>query len=310
MNNGVAKSNLFFYIQNMNDIFDKNTRILNITHYDMDGICSHIILKNYYSEVILVPITYQSEKTLTEKVKEHEGEYDAIICSDFHPEQTYTFLKKLGKPMIVMDHHESVANWHNGLDIIVDTSQSASRQLLQRYGKLCDLSHLNDLVAIVDDFDMYRKQDRRSPEFNKLFWEMGMKWWLHRFQNGNTKLYPEEIEWIKESFKQVDKVYDKLAITELPGHGVFFELDYYQFEITEKLRKDGYKWFMILNKKNLSIRSDESIDLLPIIKKINRGGGHHQAVGIPLNYKEDVGYLVKKIIKAFNEIYTDHNITI
>lgn len=299
----MQKQPLFVIFRYMN-ITDKNLKVLNITHFDMDGACCHIILKNYYKSVTALPITYQSEKTLFAKATEeiNKEHYDLIICTDFYPEIAYKDLSTLKVPMIVLDHHESAKKFHNGKTIVINTQNSASKLVFDLYNKLSDLSHLEDLVNIVDDFDMYKKKDVRSPEFNKIFWEMNFKWFVRRFIKGNTKLTEEEILFLKESMKAVDKIYNNIEITTLPHKGVFFILDYYQYEITERLKKDGYKWFIILNKNNLSIRSND-VDLLPIINRVGRGGGHKNAVGIALNWQEDPKFLVNKIIKSFNEIY-------
>ena len=154
------------------NITDKNLKVLNITHFDMDGACCHIILKNYYKSVTALPITYQSEKTLFAKATEeiNKEHYDLIICTDFYPEIAYKDLTTLKVPMIVLDHHESAEKFHNGKTIVINTQNSASKLVFDLYNKLSDLSHLEDLVNIVDDFDMYKK---KTGKF--LFAEFGEK---------------------------------------------------------------------------------------------------------------------------------------
>lgn len=289
-------------------ITDKNLNILNITHFDMDGATCHIILKNYYKGVTALPTTYQSEKNLFAKVNEElaKDHYDAIICTDFYPEFSIKDLRTLNIPLFVLDHHESAKKFHNGKDIIINTQNSASRMIYDLYSKLSDLTHLNDLVMITDDFDMYRKKDVRSPEFNKIFWEMNFKWFVRRFINGDTKLRTEEIQYLKETQKTVDNIYDKIEISNLPHKGVFFVLDYFQYEITERLKKDGYQWFIILNKNNLSIRSNDNIDLLPLINFLQsykyRCGGHKHASGCVIDYNTDI----KKLIEIISNYASIH----
>ena len=58
-------------------------RILNITHYDMDGCGASIVLKNFYEDVTVVPVTYNTEWKLLDDIRQYEGKYDAIIAQTF-----------------------------------------------------------------------------------------------------------------------------------------------------------------------------------------------------------------------------------
>ena len=268
-------------------------RILNICHYDLDGISSSIVLKNFYEEVITVPVTYNTEWKLLDEIHQYEGKYDAIICTDFYPAQTINDLRKLSTTL-VLDHHESVVDKNNDTDIIINTLYSGTKLAYKFVSKFKDVSYLEKLVDIVDDYDMFRLKIPASVYFNNLFWEMGYKWFIRRFITGNTVMYPEEKRYFIDAKKEFENMYETLEIVDLAHNGVYFESDRFHYECIEALKKDGYKWFAIKNKGNLSVRCDD-IDLTEIAKKIGKGGGHVHAIGIPMAKTDNPIELVKRI---------------
>lgn len=268
-------------------------RILNVTHYDMDGCGASIVLKNFYEQVIVVPVTYNTEWKLLDEINQYEGKFDAIICTDFYPSQTINDLRKMSTTL-VLDHHESVVDKNNDTDIIINTLYSGTKLAYKFISKFKDISYLEKLVDIIDDYDMFRLKLPASVYFNNLFWEMGHKWFTRRFITGNTTMYPEEKRYFVDAKKEFDNMYETLEIVDLAHNGVYFESDRFHYECIEALKKDGYKWFAIKNKSNLSVRCDD-IDLTEIAKKIGKGGGHVHAIGIPMAKTDNPIELVKRI---------------
>lgn len=277
-------------------------RVLNFCHADMDGIASAIILKNFYETVYVTPITYQSEQYVVEDaLKTYNEKYDLIICTDFYPEKTINLLKTKAS-VLVLDHHESVEDKNDDNDIIINVLFSGCELTYNFISKFKDISYLKTFIEIVTDWDMFRLKDKRSKYFNNLYWEMGPKWFLRRFIKGNVNLYPEEKEYFIEANKEFNDMYETLEIYDMARYGVYFETGKYMFECIEALKKDGYKWFAIKNKLNLSIRCDD-VDLTVIAEKIGRGGGHKHAIGIPLVKNEDITQLIKKIEYYVDDYY-------
>ena len=268
-------------------------RILNITHYDMDGCGASIVLKNFYEQVIVVPVTYNTEWKLLDEIAQYDGKFDAIICTDFYPAQTINDLRKLSTTL-VLDHHESVVDKNNDTDIIINTLYSGTKLAYKFISKFKDISYLEKLVDIIDDYDMFRLKLPASVYFNNLFWEMGHKWFTRRFITGNTTMYLEEKRYFVDAKKEFESMYETLEIVDLAHNGVYFESDRFHYECIEALKKDGYKWFAIKNKSNLSVRCDD-IDLTEIAKKIGKGGGHVHAIGIPMAKTDNPIELVKRI---------------
>lgn len=276
-------------------------RICNIYHSDLDGAATHIILKNFYKHVIGIPTNYNTEWKLADDVKAYDGKYDIIICTDFCPTKSYADLCKLGH-VLVIDHHESVADRNNDETIVINTQFSATALVYKFVSKFKDISYLENFVKLVDDWDMFRLKDPRSPFFNNMFWEMGNKWFLRRFIKGNLEFYPEEKQYFIDSRYEFKEMYETLEIIDLAQHGVFFETDRFMHDCIESLKKDGYKWFIIKNKSNLSVRCDD-IDLTDVFKKLGRGGGHRAAGGVPLYKSDNVSEIVGQIEQIIDAEY-------
>lgn len=277
-------------------------RILNITHADMDGIASSIVLKNFYKTVYTVPVTYQSETaSVHEALTMYKEKFDLIICTDFYPARTITELQKISG-IVVLDHHESVEDKNNDENIIINPLYSGCELTYNFIKKFKDISYLKELVTIVTDWDMFKLKDKRSAYFNNMYWEMGPKWFGRRFISGNVVLYPEEKQYFIDANKEFKDMYDTLEIFDMARNGVYFETPRFQYECIEALKKDGYKWFAIKNKNNLSIRCDD-VDLIDIANKVGKGGGHKHAIGIPLTSADNVGEILKKLEYFIDDYY-------
>jgi len=276
-------------------------KVLNITHIDMDGITSSIVLKNFYDTVFVVPTNYSSEWKLLSEIAEYKDQYEAIICTDFFPEKTINDLRKIC-PVLVLDHHESVENYNNDSDVIINTLYSGAMLTYNFIKKYKDISYLSDLVEIVDDYDMFRLKNPKSKYFNMMFWEMGYKWFMRRFIGGNTNMYQEEKRYFVDAKKEFEMMYENLEISDLARNGVFFETSKYHVESIDALKKEGYKWFIIKNKNNLSVRCDD-IDLTEVARRMGKGGGHKHAIGVYLTKDDSVGDVIHQIEYFVDELY-------
>lgn len=277
-------------------------RVLNITHSDMDGIASSVVLKNFYETVYVIPVNYNTEWTAkAEILTTYKGKFDCIICTDFYPSETLSFLRDQAVTL-VLDHHESVEEFNNDKDIIINTSCSGAKLTYNFVSRFKDISYLEEFINIVNDWDMFILKDKRSAYFNNMFWEMGLKWFMRRFIKGNVTLYPEEKQYFIDAQKEFKDMYDSLVISDLARNGVYFETSRFHYECIEALKKEGYKWFLIKNKNNLSIRCDE-IDLTEICKKIGKGGGHVHAAGIPISKTDNVPELIQQVEREVDFYY-------
>lgn len=278
-------------------------RVLNITHADMDGIASTIVLKNFYKKVITVPVTYQSEKAIEEALKKNAGQFDVIICTDFYPANTINTIRNTA-PFLVLDHHETVQQYNDNQTIIINTSMCGAKLTYNFVNHYKDISHLKEFIDIVNDWDMFILADVRSRFFNNIYWEMGAKWFARRFLSGNCTLYPEEKQYLLDAQAEFKDMYDNMEISDLMDDGVFFETDRFMNECVEALKKDGYKWFVIKNKNSLSVRADH-VDLTKVFSILGQGGGHVHAGGIPIRYNQDVGLLLNDLQNAYDAVYSN-----
>lgn len=294
----------------MTDFYDENLKVLNFTHIDFDGVASAIVLKNFYKNVIVEKINYGGEKEIIDKLKKYQAEFEAVIFTDFCPEnigEVMNFCKTyfpIEIPVLVLDHHESVQKFHDPRNNIHINLKYSGCMLTYKYFSVKkDLSHLQDLVSIANDYDLFTLQDKRSMLFNALMWQMGFNWFFARFKHGKIALYDEEKEWLKEYIQEVKKQYDELPISDLAHEGCFYECEKYLAEMSVRLSKEGYKYQVIKHGNSLSIRSNtDDINLVDVCKFIGRGGGHRRAAGIPIFYGEDIKQLVEKVTFAVEHV--------
>lgn len=290
----------------MADFYNENLRVLNFTHVDFDGVTSAIVLKNYFKNVIVEQINYGREQEIIDKCRKYQGKFDVVIFTDFCPvniKQVKEFLKtsfQIEIPALVLDHHESAVPFNDPQnDIHINMKYSGCMLAYKYFGIKKDLTHLNELVFIANDYDMFTLTDKRAMFFNALMWKMGFDWFLIRFIKGNIKLYAEEKNYLLQYVTDVKKQYDELPLSDLPHNGCFYECEDHIAEMSHRLSKDGYDYQIIKHGRALSIRSNtDKINVVNICRTIGRGGGHKRAGGIPMFQSDDIKKLVQDICFA------------
>lgn len=281
----------------MSYFHNKNLKILNFTHCDFDGAVCNILLRNYYPNLITECVSHNTENTIVKKLIKHHNNFDAIVFTDFCP-TNLSEVTAFGKPVLVLDHHDSLAKLHNPSNNIYICSGFCGATLTYKY--FYNNTHTyDDLVNLANDFDLYILNDPRSRCFNTLFWDMGFNWFVNRFYDGDTELSKSEKKFLVRKQKEYADYYAKLEVTTLGNGGVFCATDKFIWEIFDSLMKDGYKWCVIYRPGYLSVRSAEgsNIDLVSVAKTLGMGGGHEYAIGISMENKklEDV---IMKLDKA------------
>lgn len=285
----------------MNYFLNSKLRVLNFTHVDMDGAASSIVIRNYYKNVITKTITYGRESDIIPKMVELKDKYDVVIFTDFCPENL-TQVKAFGAPVLVLDHHESMEKFNDVKNnIYICTKFCGAKLAYEFYNNNDCLKHLEKLIDIVNDYDLYILKDPSSKCFNSLFWKMGFEWFCERFLTGDITLSKSEKLYLVRKQKEFNEIYANLPIQELSNKGVVCTSDVYISEITDALRNDGYEWCIVYHRGLLSVRSNTGfVDLVKVTERLGKGGGHKYAVGIIQN-KDNLNTLIKKIEKCVDD---------
>lgn len=280
----------------MNYWHNTKLKVLNFTHCDMDGAAANIVIRNYFDDVITEQANYNTEYTILQKMIKHKDHFDAVIFTDICP-SNLSEIKAFGKPVLVLDHHESAIKFNNPNEFIYICPGHCGAKLALTYFNHDDcLKHLVEFIDVVNDFDLYLLKDPRSKPFNSLYWDMGFNWFINRFYTGDMELSKPEKTFLIRKQKEFKKFYDNLEISELKNGGVFCYSEKFISEITDALKEDGYKWVIIYRNGFLSIRSadDSNINLVEVAKILGKGGGHEHAIGVPQE-KDQLNTLIAKV---------------
>lgn len=268
----------------------KTSRILNISHKDLDGVGCSIVLGNVFPKenIKYIYSTYSDIQQILEKVYNVKDKYDYIILTDITPSNG-EILDKFDN-LIILDHHDSALKHHNpGKNRAVVSGECATK-LTKKYcdkvfGKKADLSYLDNLVDNINDYDLWIRKKPFSWELNELFflyWETKFR---KRFFQGNLDLTEYEKKFIHERKSHFKKLYNNLNVFELDhSNGYYFESHEMINDLChEILNETGCDVVFCRNTKtkSVSIRTAENdkVHIGELLSELGVGGGHSNAGG-------------------------------
>lgn len=269
-----------------------NSKVLNISHNDMDGVGCNIVLNNAFKNVTFINTNYDDINEYLEEL--NLKKYDIIIISDISPETQPEILDAIDRPVVLLDHHETALHFHNPDKfrfIDVKISGTMMCKIFCETVLNISLSYLDELVFLINDYDMWHKTDERSTKMNILFYFYWEKKFYQRFFQGVVEFTDAEKQYIHKKEVEFEETWQKLEYYELSSINAAI-CDSFKFlnEIAERILNEGIDIVIIRNTKTqkLSIRSKlDDFKLGPFLKERDLGGGHPKAGAITYKNHED-----------------------
>jgi oligoribonuclease NrnB/cAMP/cGMP phosphodiesterase (DHH superfamily) len=288
----------------------RNSKILSISHNDLDGTVAQIILGQVFNNTTYMNTSFYKIDSVLESI-EYDN-YDFIILTDIHPDRKENLY--LSDKIILLDHHESAIDYNNPskMHYVISGKCAAhlTKNFIEKYFNI-KLEYLDDITRLTDIYDMWRKENKDFNYAKKLndlmFYKYRPKKFRELFFDGKTYFTEEENNWLKERDKEFEKLYENLNVYELENlNGCVTESKEFINEICDKLMdEEKYKIVFVRNPWHgrVSIRSKyEKLDTGGLLKKLGFGGGHRESSGF---FASDINDFQEKIIKL-EKVFVDH----
>lgn len=265
-------------VEQYKKLLNRNGRILNVTHRDMDGVACSVVISNVFKNVEYISLKYGDVNNCLMNLD--FTKYDAVIITDISPETEEVF--NLSDKIFLLDHHSTGVKFADSSKnrIVIEGKCAASlcKDFFENLFKL-DLSYLNDFIRIVNDYDLWILSDEKSWIFNELYFKYYDCDFRKRFKNGDTKLKDFEIEYVNERKKLLTEVYNKIDIYELDSiNACFFIETSFINDLCHKLMEEkGYQLTICVNSKSksCSVRSNmTNLHVGKMLETLGLGGGH------------------------------------
>ena len=286
--------------------------VLNITHSDLDGAVSAIVVQNVYTHCRSVPTNYGGSELQAGINALKANDFDAVIFTDFAPNDPaiYDALVQTGKPYLVIDHHQTaiVRDDPQG-KYVIDTSKCGCMLALEYFRRYKANKHLDSLCVATNDHDLWiRKMVPFSDDLNNLMFELTFPVFVEKYMNGldNGHLFPDDEKLVEKHNAQMVDYALSCPHKDLPYHGFYIECEKYNSDINV-MYGDMYDWLVMVGTtddglKKLSFRTRrKDINIGKILKEIGRGGGGHPGAGgqiIPADEADD--FINQFAERAFN----------
>lgn len=194
------------------------SRLLSVSHNDLDGISCQILLNNYFKNCTLTSCSYSDTLDTLKMVKKKLHEYDTLVVTDLV--LTSDILAYINEFLITFkslkiywfDHHYQslevipVNNPNSSLHIIVNTDISATK-LISR-----ELSITSEYINAVNAFDMWDTDSssfKLGMVYNTLFWSYKHRSYFSQFKTDQTLLDVHKNEY-KKIVKNKDEYFQNL----------------------------------------------------------------------------------------------------
>lgn len=234
-----------------------NLNVLNCTHYDLDGVGSHLIIKTIFPNAKYAKMFYGAKDLLTFNTIPNMAQYNAIIFTDYTPVTFMPNVRAKGIPTLVLDHHESAEKFNDPANgVFIDKSACGARITYDFYRDVKDISYLEELIGYIDTFDRWQRQDKERFEhayhLNMLFkakYNLKFEPWMEAYKDGHTDFSEDDLRIINSIEGEVSDIYGKLQFTELPSGGVLTHCDKRSTEVGVRIEDSGkYNyWINIYN---------------------------------------------------------------
>lgn len=278
---------------NMNDwIKNRATRVLNITHDDLDGAVSAIVVRNVYKNCITVKTNYSGQiyrDAITAIM--NSSEYEAIVFSDFCPDDTMvSAICNVRKPYLVIDHHQT-ANVRDDVvygEYYVKPGRCGALLCYDYFKDFANLDHLYQLCLVTNDHDLWlRKMIPISDDLNTLLFEYGYDTFIEKFYYGlepDGTLPSDSKAILANHTHEVDDYIATCYQKDLPYNGHYIECEKFNSDINLRMTP-MYDWLVMAGTEGvdpgmtkLSFRTRRTdINIGKVLKDLGRGGGGHPA---------------------------------
>jgi oligoribonuclease NrnB/cAMP/cGMP phosphodiesterase (DHH superfamily) len=273
-------------------IQNRHTRVLNITHKDLDGVVAGMIVKKVYPNSILVYTNYSGPDFVAAiDAIQHTDMYDAIVFSDFCPQnEMLEALRASKKPYLIIDHHQTAeAHPEDPYGEFYIVQGRCGALLCYEYFKdMADLENMRQLCVVTNDHDLWiRKLLPISDDLNTLLYEYGFEEFATRFADGLEPdgTLPEDAKALLATHEaEVNEYMAQCPEHELPYNGHYIECEKFNSDINKRLTPQ-YDWLVMAGTEGvdpgmtkLSFRTRrKDINIGATLKGLGRGGGGHPA---------------------------------
>lgn len=297
------------------DLFkNRNLRVLNCTHDDLDGIVSGIVVKTVFPNAITVQVNYKGGQTYEDgkaAILNTADSYDAIVFSDFCPDdEMVATIHQVNKPYLVIDHHPTAVNRPDDeLGVyFIKVGQCGAMDCLEYFSPIADLSHLRTLCEVTNDHDLWiRKIVPLSDQLNNLYYEHGPEQFMQKYFNGldGYKIPEDDLVLLADHDQKVDEYMKACPQHALPHNGYYIKNGgEYGSDINLRLN-DKYDWLVLDGGEaspgitKLSFRTKlPNLDLGQTLKALGRGGGGHPGAAGQNLPTDEVDSFIAQVDKA------------
>lgn len=273
----------------------KNSKILNITHYDLDGSVCAIILGHVFDNLTILDASFYKIDSMLESLD--YDKYDYVILTDINPNRQKSL--EMSDKIIMLDHHESAiqSNDPSKMQFVITGKCGAhlTKKFVEKYFKI-DLSHLDDLVRYTNIYDMWDKENPEFPYAKKIndlmFYLYRPKKFRDKFFDGRTYFTEEEDEWLEQREIEFKNLYESLSIFEFEKiNGCVVQSKEFINEICDKIMtEECYDIVFVRNPYHgrVSVRHKiEDLNIGDVLSEHDWGGGHAQSAGMFCSDMED-----------------------
>lgn len=277
-------------------IKDTHTRVLNLTHNDLDGAVAGIVIKNVYPNSVQVPVNYKGGPDYANAIQciAEKRQYQAIIFSDFCPDdEMLDAVHAAGKCYLVIDHHQTAKVRDDDPYGTYYVREGKCGALLcyeyftKEIGLVSGLENLEWLCEVANDHDLWvRKILPLSDDLNTLMYEYGFSTFIDKFIDGLPREgLPEEAkEMLANHEYEVNQYIASCAQKDLPYNGHYIECEKFNSDINKRMTP-MYDWLVMAGTEGidpgmtkLSFRTRrKDINIGATLKELGRGGGGHPA---------------------------------
>lgn len=293
------------------------SKILNITHVDLDGLVSTINLMNYFEDVFYVQKNYDLINDYFKRVVftgNHEFDVpDFIIVTDISlDEDVIEECAKRDLPLIILDHHPTAYELNKYENCYVDegdllSGAGVTLQFLKHIG--FEGTHLDKLNKIANEFDLFlfaedeslRKFDVEGKKrslaemLNTVFFSHRKpEHFIERWMDGfGTGFNAEEIEMIKKDQRDNNQIVAETVGSQYEVNlteDIVFILRYQALQAVQEeyLDVQGKSVVLFLDRNRLKVsgrvNKNSSVNIgkiFQLLKEktdyVDNGGGHEKA---------------------------------